>query len=69
MQKGINHGDQVIADALANLFMDDKLQGDAPPEAAADSEGHDPANPPYGSMAWRDMQHDMAMAQGEMDGW
>lgn len=73
LQVGVNHGDEVIADALANLFMDDRLregeEGEVRKVREMTPDGFDPANPPYGSMAWRDMQAEKQEYEEALDGW
>lgn len=49
---GENHGDMVIADALACRAMKDFPRKKKPEEGAID-----PENPPYGTFAWREKQH------------
>lgn len=71
LQLGINHGDLVVADALANLFLDDKLRADDDSDygPALDAEGHSRINPPYGCMAWREMMARREEDEDANDGW
>ncbi len=59
---GMNHGDQVIADALANLLVMEHGVVKAEVDRQNDDEERgDPLNPPYGSIAWRDREEEMAL--------
>ena len=62
---------QRVADALANLFMDDSLKETDRPQKPREltPDGFDPDNPPYGSMAWRDQQAEKHTLEEALDGW
>lgn len=60
----VNHGDQVIADALANLLVRESGM-QRQPGGQAELE----RDPPWGSPAWLDKEFDSHEDDDEMDGW